>query len=219
VRNRYPRLHVLINNAGVFMSRCVMTVDGIETQWAVNQLAYYMIAESLADLLCASAPARIINVASDAHYQGLVHLDDISGAQHYGFGEQAYNQSKLANVLYTYDLARRLHGTGVTVNCLHPGVIRTGIGLNNKGLVGGFLRIRNLFLRGPHDGARTSIYLASSPEVESVSGAYFAECTPKKSSFRSHDLSLQRRLREICAEMTGVNPVRDQKQGSAATQA
>jgi retinol dehydrogenase-14 len=215
IRSRYPRLHVLINNAGVFMSRCVMTVDGIERQWAVNQLAYYMIAESLAPLLLASAPSRIVNVASDAHYNGEILFDNLSRGDRYAFGEGSYNQSKLANVLYTYDLARRMQGSGVTANCLHPGIIHTGIGLNNKDLVGGFIRLRNLFLPGPRVGARTSIYLARSPEVETTSGAYFANSKPKKSAPPSYDQNMQQRLREVCAQMTGVPAA----QGSAAARA
>ena len=204
IRKRYPSLHVLINNAGVFVSRCVITVDGIEMQWAVNQLAYFMIAESLADLTWAGAPSRIINVASDAHYHGELRFNDLSRASHYAFGEASYNQSKLANVLYTYDLAQRLHGTGVTVNCLHPGVIHTGIGLNNKDVAGAFIRLRNLFLPGPRVGARTPLFLATSPEVETVSGLYFVNCVPKKSAAATYDRNLQKRLREVCAEMTGV---------------
>ena len=207
VRKRCPSLHVLVNNAGLFLSRCVMTVDGIEMQWAVNQLAYFMIAESLADLMRTSAPSRIINVASDAHYHGEVRFDDLSRASHYAFGEGSYNQSKLANVLYTCDLAQRLQGTGVTVNCLHPGVIHTRIGLNNKDLAGAFIRLRNLFLPGPRVGARTPLFLATSPEVETVSGLYFVNCVPKKSAAASYDQNLQRRLRQVCVEMTGIPAV------------
>ncbi len=216
VRTRYPTLHVLINNAGVITSERLLTVDGIETQWAVNHLAYYIIAESLADVLIANAPARVIDVASDAHYDGRIDFDDISGARRY-WAPRAYNQSKLANVLHTYDLSRRLAGTGVTANCLHPGVIASNFGLNNHDWLGFFIKIRNRFIRGSREGARTPIYLASSPDVASVSGTYFAECAPKKSSPRSHDLELQLRLREVSAQMTGVTPARATMQGSAPT--
>jgi NAD(P)-dependent dehydrogenase (short-subunit alcohol dehydrogenase family) len=213
VRERYPRLSILINNAGVIITRRTLSADGFETQWAVNHLSYYTIAESLASLLRANAPARIINVASDAHYQGTIDFDDLSGGHRYS-PVRAYNQSKLANVLHTYDLARRLQGSGVSANCLHPGVIRTGFGLNNNDWLGGFIRIRNLFIRGAHDGARTSLYLATSLEVEHASGAYFAESRPKRSSTLSYDQTLQRRLREVSETMTGVGAV----QGGAPAQ-
>jgi NAD(P)-dependent dehydrogenase (short-subunit alcohol dehydrogenase family) len=213
VRARYPKLNVLINNAGVITSRRMLTCDGIETQWAVNHLAYYIIAESLAETLVANAPARIINVASDAHYDGRIDFTDISGGSRY-WAPRAYSQSKLANVLHAYDLSRRLTGTGVTANCLHPGVIASNFGLNNHDWLGSCIWIRNRFIRGSRDGARTSIYLASSRDVADVSGVYFAECMPKKSSPRSHDIGLQLRLREISEQMTHIAPARAATQGS-----
>jgi NAD(P)-dependent dehydrogenase (short-subunit alcohol dehydrogenase family) len=206
VRDRYRGLNTLINNAGVIVTGRTLSTDGIETQWAVNHLAYYMIAESLAGLLLANAPARLVNVASHAHYQGTIDFDDLSGERSYS-PVRAYNQSKLANVLYTYDLARRLAGSGVTVNCLHPGVIRTGFGLNNNDWLGASIRVRNLFIRGARDGARTSLHLAMSPDVENTSGAYFAESKLKKSSQLSYDQTLQRRLREVSETMTGTPAV------------
>jgi len=214
VRVRYPKLNVLINNAGVIVSRRILTRDGIETQWAVNHLAYYIIAESLAGTLIANAPARIINVASDAHYDGRIDFEDISGSRGY-WAPRAYSQSKLANVLHAYDLSRRLAGTGVTANCLHPGVIASNFGLNNHDWLGFFIRIRNRFIRGSREGARTSIYLASSRDVADVSGVYFAECAPKTSSARSHDVGLQQRLRELSEQMTHVAAAGASTQGSA----
>lgn len=203
IRASYPRLHVLVNNAGHFTMRRTLSVDEIESQWAVNHLAYFMIAESLADVMRASAPARIINVSSASHYQGDIDFDDLSGARGYS-GLRAYGQSKLANVLHAYDLARRLAGTGVTANCLHPGVISTAIGTNNAGIIGLAIRMRRLFLPGASVGARTSIYLATSPEVENTSGEYFTSCAPRKSSAKSYDRALQQRLREVSEAMTGV---------------
>ena len=203
VGDRFPRLNVLVNNAGLITSRRLLTSEGIEMQWAVNHLAYHIIAESLAELLVANAPARIVNVASDAHYDGRLHLDDLSLARNY-WGPRAYNQSKLANVLHAFDLARRLQGTGVTANCLHPGVIRTNLGLNNRDWLGAAISIRNLFIRSPREGARTSIYLATAPDVAAISGTYFAECTPKEPSASAKDRRLQERLRQISHEMTGV---------------
>ena len=216
IRTRFPRLNILINNAGVFTMRRMLTADGIERQWAVNQLAYYMIAESLADLLVANAPARIIQVASDAHYDGKIDFDDLSGARGYS-GTRAYSQSKLANVLHTYDLARRLEGTGVTVNCLHPGVVRTGIARNNGGVVALAMHVRGLFTPGPAEGARTSVYLATSLEVANMTGTYFENCEPKRSAPLSYDTALQEQLRESCAQLTGVQPFGLQP-GSVKTQ-
>jgi len=217
VRQQFPQLNTLINNAGVFTMCRSLTVDGIEQQWAVNALAYYMIAESLADLLVLNAPGRIIQVSSDAHYNGTIDFDDLSGAQRYS-GIRAYAQSKLANVLHTYDLAQRLAGSDVTINCLHPGVIRTGIAMNNGGLVALAMRIRGLFTPGPDDGARTSVYLATSPKVANMTGTYFESCRPKRSAPLSYDTSVQAQLRAACAQLTGVLPYQLHEPGSDNTQ-
>ena len=195
-----------------------MTKDCVELQWAVNHLAYYMIAESLVDVLIANAPSRIVQVASDSHYQGKVNFDDLSGSQSYS-GQRAYAQSKLANVLHTYDLAKRLATTGVTANCLHPGVIRTAIAKNNGGIVALAMYIRGLFTPGPDVGARTSIYLATSAAVAGTTGVYFDNCVAKKSAPLSYDLRLQEQLREHSAAMTGVPTARKQLPGSVSAQA
>jgi NAD(P)-dependent dehydrogenase (short-subunit alcohol dehydrogenase family) len=213
IRDRYSKLNVIVNNAGVFTMRRTMTTDGFELQWAVNHLAYYIIAESLADVLIANAPSRIIQVASDSHYHGHVDFDDLSGSQSYS-GPRAYAQSKLANVLHTYDLAQRLSATGVTANCLHPGVIRTAIARNNGGVVALAMYIRGLFTPGPAIGARTSIYLATSADVAGTTGAYFANCAAKKSAPLSYDVRLQTQLRQLSAAMTSVPTARQQPPGS-----
>ncbi|MFQ5793638.1 MAG: SDR family oxidoreductase [Candidatus Bipolaricaulia bacterium] len=167
--DRYQRLHVLINNAGLHLSRRFVTADGIETTFAVNHLASFLLTNLLLDVLKASAPARIVNVTSSAHSRTM-DFDNLQGEKQYN-GMQTYTQSKLANILFTYELARRLEGTGVTVNCLHPGTVRSGLQRNLPRI----FRLLRLFFATPEKGAETSIYLASSPEVEGVSGKYFSD--------------------------------------------
>ncbi len=199
--DRYGQLHVLINNAGVFISERTVTVDGMETTFAVNYLAPFLLTNLLLDVLKASAPARILNVTSSAERSGVIDFDDLQGERGYG-GIQAYNRSKLAIVLFTYELARRLEGTGVTVNCLHPGVVATNLGRGNGGFFGFLTRLMRPFISSPEKGAETSIYLASSPEVEGVSGKYFAKKAEARSSERSYDEETGRRLWQVSAELT-----------------
>jgi NAD(P)-dependent dehydrogenase (short-subunit alcohol dehydrogenase family) len=196
-------LHVLVNNAGVVNLRRELTVDGIETVFAVNHLAYFLLTLLLLDRLKASAPARIVNVASDAHRFGAMNFDDLGG-QHRYRTMRIYGQSKLANILFTYELARRLRGTPVTVNCLHPGTVATGLGQNNGAWAKVLTRMLSPFFRTPESGAATSIYLASSAAVDGVSGKYFSNCKEARSSPASHDEEAARRLWEISARMTGV---------------
>src|SRR5467141_2955036 len=168
-QQRYTQLHVLINNAGLFVLRRRTTVDGLEMTFAVDYLAPFLLTNLLLDMLKASAPARIVNVSSNSHEAGYIKLDDLQAEHHYR-SMRAYRQSKLAVVLFTYELARRLQGTGVTANCLHPG----GVGTNLfRGLPGFLQALIKLVTIGPERGARTSIYLASSPEVEGITGKYF----------------------------------------------
>src|SRR5215213_2753516 len=159
-KEAYPRLDVLINNAGVIRSKRITTADGIETTFAVNHLAYFLLTNLLLNVLKASAPSRTVNVAS--------------GEQGYK-GAKAYSQSKLATVLFTYELARRLEGTGVTANCLHPGVVGTNLGSGVSGVFGFMVRALTPLMKSPEKGAETSVYLASSPEVEGLSGRYFVK--------------------------------------------
>jgi NAD(P)-dependent dehydrogenase (short-subunit alcohol dehydrogenase family) len=196
-------LHVLINNAGVVNLRHSLTVDGIETVFAVNHLAYFLLTHLLLDRLTASAPARIVNVASDAHRFGRMNFDDLGGERGYRT-MRIYGQSKLANILFTYELARRLQGTGVTVNCLHPGTVATGLGKNNGTWARVLIAMLRPFFRTPERGAATSVYLAAAAEVAGVSGAYFSDCTPARSSAASYDETSARRLWEISARMTGL---------------
>jgi len=196
-------LHVLVNNAGVFNLKRSLTADGIETVFAVNHLSYFMLTLLLLDRIKQSAPARIVNVASHAHRWGSINFDDLGGARSYR-SSRAYGQSKLANILFTYELARRLEGTGVTVNCVHPGAVATGLGANNGALAKLLMPLIGRFMRSPEQGAATQIYLAASPEVEGVSGKYFVDCKPAQSNQESYDTALARRLWEVSAEMTGV---------------
>ncbi len=183
------RLDVLINNAGVFLDRRVETADGYDLTFAVNHLAPFALTTRLLPLLKASAPARIVTVSSALHARvGALDVAALAA----GGGSAAYGQSKLCNVLFTRALARRLAGSGVTANCLHPGVIATEIGDDGdlRGVMGFFWRLIKAFMPGPAKGARTSIHLATSPAVADVSGEYFDKCKPAKSSGLSKDAAL-----------------------------
>jgi NAD(P)-dependent dehydrogenase (short-subunit alcohol dehydrogenase family) len=196
-------LHVLINNAGPGNTSRTIPADGIETVFAVNHLAYFLLTMLLLDRIKESAPARIVNVASEAHRFGTINFDDLSGEKRYRtIG--AYGQSKLANILFTYELARRLAGSGVTVNCLHPGGIASGLWTNNGPLAQLLMKAATPFLKTPEQGARTTIYLASSDEVEGVTGKYYANCKEKRSNKESYDLGVTRRLWDLSAQMTGI---------------
>jgi NAD(P)-dependent dehydrogenase (short-subunit alcohol dehydrogenase family) len=196
ILSAYPRLDVLVNNAGAIFTKREVTAEGFEKTWALNHLAEFLLTELLLDRLKASAPARIVNVASDAHSTGSIDFDNLQGERKYS-GIGAYSQSKLANIMFTYALARRLAGTGVTANCLHPGVVATGFGHNTPGLINTILNVVRPFLITPAKGAETSIHLASSPDVAGVSGAYFAKSKPAKSSARSLDVAVQEKLWEV----------------------
>jgi NAD(P)-dependent dehydrogenase (short-subunit alcohol dehydrogenase family) len=204
-KRRYDRLDVLVNNAGaLFMSR-TLSVDGIEMTFALNHLSYFLLTNLLLDLLKASAPSRIVNVASDAHDGATLDFDNLQGSVG-PFGMRAYGQSKLANILFTYELARRLEGTGVTANALHPGVVASGFGANNGWLARLGMNVTHLFAISPAEGAQTSIYLASSPEVEGVTGKYFVKKQAVSSSKASYDVAAARRLWEISEQLTGLAP-------------
>src|SRR5437763_8003497 len=195
-QHHYTHLHVLINNAGAaFPGRRRETVDGVEMTFAVNYLAPFLLTNLLLDVLTASTPARIINVSSASHKSGYIQMDDLQGEKH-NRSMRAYPQSKLAIVLFTYELARRLQGTGVTANCLDPGFVATNIGQTGASLpVRLLIKLIGSFGTSPEKGAKTSIYLASSPEVEGVTAKYFVKSIPKRSAAISYDESLQRQLR------------------------
>lgn len=191
IRSRFNRLDILMNNAGAIFTEYKKTPEGFERTWALNHLAYFSLTLELLELLKASAPSRIINIASDMHKIG--RLETTSSPQTYN-GHKAYANSKLANIMFTYALARRLEGTGVTVNCVHPGPVATGFAQNNSGFFKWAVLLAKPFLLSAKKGAETGIYLASSPDVAGTSGKYFAKCRPKSSSKISYDVSLQEKL-------------------------
>jgi len=203
-KRKYVRLDVLINNAGAYFMRRRESADGIELTWALNHLAYFLLATSLLDVLKASAPARIVNVSSEAHRGSKLNFDDLENRRSYN-GFPAYGQSKLANVLFTYELARRLAGTGVTANVLHPGFVATQFGHNNGAVVRALMRLVQRFGGlSPEQGAQTSLHLAASPEVEGVTGQYFDNRRAVPSSPASYDEAGARRLWEISERMTAL---------------
>ena len=204
-RSRHDKLHVLINNAGAYNSKRELSKDGYEMTIAVNHLAHFLLTDLLLDVMKASAPARIINVSSGAHSGAKMDFDDLQAESGYGVGMRAYGQSKLANVLFTNELARRLEGANVAVNSLHPGVVRTGFGRNAKGVIGGIFAVFQFvgrpFLLSSAQGAETSIYLASSPEVETTTGEYFVKSKSVASNDESNDPEVARRLWDFSEEL------------------
>lgn len=204
-KDRYRRLHVLVNNAGALFTTRQQSVDGIEMTFALNHLNYFLLTNLLLDTLIDSAPARVINVAASAHrFAHGVNLDDLQGQVKYS-GWGAYGQSKLCNLLFTYELARRLDGTRVTVNALHPGIVATRFGHNNRGLMGWLVHLTNLMAISPERGAQTSLYLAASQEVDGVSGKYFVNQQVVRSSKASYDQSAAARLWQVSDTMTGLS--------------
>ena len=204
VLSRYERLHVLVNNAGVYAGSRTLTEDGLETTFALNHLGYFLLTNLLLDLLKSSAPARIVNVASGAHRGSRIEFDDLMGERSYK-GFRAYGQSKLANIMFTYDIARRLEGTNVTANCMHPGVVATNFAHRDGGMVGFLIKTFGFLMRRPAKGAETAVYLASSAEVDGVTGLYFIDKKEVRSSAVSYDESTARRLWQVSEELTGIS--------------
>jgi NAD(P)-dependent dehydrogenase (short-subunit alcohol dehydrogenase family) len=199
-KSKYSQLHVLLNNAGGTFVKRQLSVDGIEMTFALNHLAYFLLTNLLLDTIKASAPARIINVSSGAHSGGKIEFDNLQGERSYS-GMGPYGNSKLANILFTTELARRLEGTGVTVNALHPGLVSTGFGKNNPGILMTIMgAVIPLIARSPEKGAATSIYLASSPEVQSITGKYFVDCKVTRPAPQATDSAVARKLWDISAE-------------------
>nr|XP_040126842.1 retinol dehydrogenase 14 [Ictidomys tridecemlineatus] len=201
-----PRLDVLINNAGVFQCPYAKTEDGFEMQFGVNHLGHFLLTSLLLGLLKSSAPSRIVVVSSKLYKYGEINFEDLNSEQSYN-KSFCYSRSKLANILFTRELARRLEGTNVTVNVLHPGVVRTNLGrhihipLLVKPL---FNLVSWAFFKTPLEGAQTSIYLASSPEVEGVSGRYFGDCKEEELLPKAMDDSVARKLWDISEVMVGI---------------
>src|SRR2546430_14510040 len=200
-KRKYPRLDVLINNAGVYTPHREVTPDGLERTFEVNYLSGFLLTHLLLDLLKKSAPSRIVNVSSSAHSGGTIHFDDLQGERRYG-GFGAYGQSKLAQILFTQELARRLQGTGVTVNACHPGVIRTNLWIGGPSVV---LQFAWMFFKNPGKGAETPIYLATSPEVEGISGKYFARNQVLAPSARAQDPAVGRRPFQVSMELAHLS--------------
>jgi retinol dehydrogenase-12 len=200
-------LHVLVNNAGVVNLERSVTPDGLETTFAVNHLAYFLFTLLLLDRLRESAPARIVNVSSDAHKLGPLDFDDLQSERRYSV-MRVYGRSKLANILFTAELARRLAGSGVTVNSLHPGAVATGLGKNNGGWAKALIALLKPFFRSPDDGAATSLFLATSPAVEGVSGRYFVKCRERTPSAAAQDAAAAARLWTVSEQLVGQSAAR-----------
>ena len=199
-KSKYAHLHVLLNNAGGFFMQRQLSVDGIETTFALNHLASFLLTNLLLDTLKASAPARIINVSSGAHISGQIEFDNLQGERDYG--PKVYNNSKLANILFTTELARRLEGTGVTVNALHPGFVATGFAKNNGKVIAALVSIITpLVARSPAKGAETSIFLASSPSVDGITGKYFYDSQAIPAAPQATDMVVSKKLWDVSAEM------------------
>jgi NAD(P)-dependent dehydrogenase (short-subunit alcohol dehydrogenase family) len=206
--SKYDRLDVLLNNAGALFATRTETADGFERTFALNHLAYFLLTNLLIDRLKASAPSRIVNVASEAHRfaPGGLNFNDLQTEKRYR-GFRVYGASKLANILFTRELDRRLEGTGVTANCLHPGFVATNFTSGNGMLGWVFRRMASLFAIPPEQGAQTSIYLASSPEVAGVSGGYFDKCKPREPQLAGRNDKAARTLWEVSEELTGLKAV------------
>ncbi len=204
-----PRLDVLVNNAGVVLSERAETVDLLEATFATNHLGPFLLTNLLLARIRESAPSRIVNVASTAHASARkgIPFDDLQSEKHYA-SMRVYGRSKLANILFTLELARRLEGSSVTANSLHPGTVRTGYGADGdaRGLLAFGLKIGSPFFLSPAEGARTSIYLASSPDVAGVSGEYFVKCRPKEPRRWAQDPDAARRLWQVSEELVGLSP-------------
>jgi len=199
-----PRIDVLLNNAGAIFNRRAQTADGFERTFALNHLAYFTLTNLLRDRLKISAPARVINVASEAHRGASLAFDDLQTLRGYN-GWLAYRRSKLCNILFTRTLARRLAGSGVTANALHPGFVATSFGNNNGGVFRFGLGIAKRFMAiSPADGAKTSVYLASASEIAELSGLYFDKCAVREPSAAAQDDEAAERLWRESARMTGV---------------
>lgn len=200
IRSRYPRVDILLNNAGAINSRRTLTEDGIENTFATNHLAYFHLINLLLDRLKASPAARVINVASQAQQGGKIHWEDPGLAEKYS-GMKAYMQSKLANIMFSNELVNRLKGTKISVNVVHPGVVRTGFGRNDGGFMEFVVKLFGPLLRSPEKGAETAVWLALAPEVEGITGQYFHDKHIISARPITHDREALKRLWQLSAEM------------------
>jgi retinol dehydrogenase 12 len=201
------RIDVLVNNAGLVLSTRTETPDGFEATFAINHLGPFLLTQLLTDRIVASSPSRIVNVASTAHTSAKrgLDFDDLQSEKGYR-AMKVYGESKLANIYFTTELARRLQGRGVTANCLHPGLVKTGYGRDGdtKGYLALGIRLAVLFMITPEQGAATSVYLASSPEVEGVTGKYFVKCKQRTPSPSARDAEAARRLWDVSEELVSA---------------
>jgi NAD(P)-dependent dehydrogenase (short-subunit alcohol dehydrogenase family) len=195
---RYARIDVLVNNAGAVFETRQESVDGVELTWALNHVAPFLLTELLLDRIKQSAPARIVTTTSDAHKGAEVPWDDLNAERSYGQrGFKRYGQSKLANILFTAELARRLEGSGVTANCFHPGTVATGFNRNNGALMRGVMTVIKPFLRKPEKGAQTLVWLVDSEEAGAENGGYFIDCKRAQPEPPARDMDSARRLWEL----------------------
>lgn len=197
---RYQRLDVLLNNAGIYVSERRLSTDGFELTFAVNHLAPFLLTSLLLDCMQATGSARVVTVSSGAHMAASAKFNDVRAERGYN-AFRAYADSKLANILFTYALARQLEGSQVTANCLHPGGVRTNFGADATGLFRVFFNLARPLMLSPEQGAQTSIYLASSPEVAGVNGKYFVNCRAQTSSPSSYDHTIQGQLWELSEQL------------------
>jgi NAD(P)-dependent dehydrogenase (short-subunit alcohol dehydrogenase family) len=207
----FPKIDVLINNAGIIVEKREETADGFERTFATNYLGHFLLTDRLLPNLKKSEAGRIISISSDAHNAGpALDFDDLNNRKKWNrpsaiAGNRAYQQTKLSVVYFIYELARRLEGSKVTANAVHPGAfVDTNIYVNMTGFIGLIIKLAKPFYIPVEKGAETALYLASSPEVEGVSGKYFAKCAPKQSSKYSYDIAAAHRLWKISKEMTGL---------------
>jgi NAD(P)-dependent dehydrogenase (short-subunit alcohol dehydrogenase family) len=203
VNEKCPRLDVLVNNAGKIFGSRMVTADGFEWTFGVNHLAPFLLTNLLLPLLKKSAPSRIVNTASVAHMMGHINFDDIMSEKKYD-EMAAYAQSKLANVLFSLELSKRLANTGVTSNSLHPGVVHTHFAKKGSFLSNFFYSFFGFLMKTPEQGARTTVYLASSPEVQGVTGRYFSDCRRAKPSKEGLDEAVAKKLWELSEKLVKI---------------
>jgi NAD(P)-dependent dehydrogenase (short-subunit alcohol dehydrogenase family) len=203
IAHQEPRIDVLINNAGAIFASRQLTEDGLERTFALNHMAYFLVTAGLRERLLASAPARIVNTASAMHQGVRLDFDDLQSIKSFR-ATTSYSRSKLCNILFTRELARRLQHTGVTANCLHPGFVDTRIGDEGGGLIGRFAWLAKVFAISPEEGAETMVYLASSPKVAGVTGKYYYNCRPIEPSPAAQDDKAALLLWERSAALAGL---------------
>src|SRR3984957_5374815 len=200
-----PRIDVLINNAGAMFGSRQITADNLELTFALNHMAYFVLTQGLLERLRASSPARIVNTASDAHGGCKLDFADLQSMRGYS-GFKVYGRSKLCNILFTRELARRWSGKGLTANCLHPGFVATRFGEGSGGILSRAVRLAKLFAISPEKGAETIVYLASSADVANVSGVYFHQCRPATPSTEARDDTAAQRLWMESSRIAGIDP-------------